>query len=222
MVAAVFPMPSELLERRPQLRLVEGDAAPDRTADEAIDEGLGGGSHPAAQLELLELESPWFDGAWSPAPLLAPVRLDDPFADDEPWDDAFAVPLADAAPALGVVGPAEQRTLHRRVGTDVAVRRQVRRRAQVRRRRLVVGAVLVAVGLALALPVSALGGHQVAGAGTPLSAGATYVVQPGDTLWGIAQRLDAGTGGDPRVLVAQMADQLGSDTVIPGEHLVLP
>jgi hypothetical protein len=45
------------------------------------------------------------------------------------------------------------------------------------------------------------------------------VVQPGDTLLSIAQRLGV---GEERSLVTQMAGQTGSQTVVPGEHIVLP
>jgi LysM repeat protein len=50
--------------------------------------------------------------------------------------------------------------------------------------------------------------------------GGVYVVQPGDTLWSIAVRVDP--TGDPRPIVDQLAQEVGSDTVVPGEHLTLP
>jgi len=71
---------------------------------------------------------------------------------------------------------------------------------------------------ALALPVSALAGTAPTGP-HPLVPGATYVVQTGDTLLSIAQRLGV---GDQHSLVAQMAAETGSQTVVPGEHVVLP
>jgi nucleoid-associated protein YgaU len=85
----------------------------------------------------------------------------------------------------------------------------------------VIGAVLVA----LALPWGGAGGRPLATSG-PVLAGAAatshadYIVQPGDTLWSIAVRLDP--KGDPRVVVGQLEAQTGSDTVVPGEHLRLP
>jgi hypothetical protein len=101
--------------------------------------------------------------------------------------------------------------------------RRVSRRVspEVRRRRLL----FVLIGLlllALALPLSGTGGYShatgpaLAETGHPV----TYVVQPGDTLWSIAQRVEP--NADPRPLVARLAAQTGSDTVVPGEHLVLP
>ena len=56
--------------------------------------------------------------------------------------------------------------------------------------------------------------------GTALSPHTVYVVRAGDTLWSIAQRVEP--NADPRPLVARLAAQTGSDTVVPGEHLVLP
>lgn len=87
------------------------------------------------------------------------------------------------------------------------------------------GAATVGILVALALPWGGAGGHTLATPG-PVLAGATvshhsvYVVQPGDTLWSIAERLDP--SGDPRVLVAELQAQIGSDTVQAGERLRLP
>ncbi len=75
---------------------------------------------------------------------------------------------------------------------------------------------------ALALPLSGTGGHSHAAGSAPAETGgaATYTVQPGDTLWTIAERVDP--TADPRPLVARLAAQTGSDTVVPGERIVLP
>jgi len=56
--------------------------------------------------------------------------------------------------------------------------------------------------------------------GTTLSAHAVYVVQPGDTLWSIAERL--APQGDPRSDVTALAREVGGDTIRPGEKLLLP
>jgi LysM domain len=91
----------------------------------------------------------------------------------------------------------------------------------VRRRRSLLACMAAAL-VVLALPLSGTGGRShatgsaLAGAGRP----STYTVQPGDTLWSIASRVDP--SGDPRPLVSRLAAQVGSDTVVPGEHLVLP
>jgi LysM repeat protein len=85
---------------------------------------------------------------------------------------------------------------------------------------------MVATGLlvALALPWSGTGGSLAtpgpALAGEKVVSHAAYVVQPGDTLWSIAVRLDP--AGDPRSVVAQLETQVGGDNVVPGESLVLP
>jgi hypothetical protein len=106
--------------------------------------------------------------------------------------------------------------------TSVPDRRRVRRStAEVRRRRVL----LVAMGMllvALALPLSGTGGnsHPIGSALAETGHPVAYTVQPGDTLWSIAEQVDP--AGDPRPLVARLASQLGSDTVVPGEHLVLP
>jgi hypothetical protein len=48
----------------------------------------------------------------------------------------------------------------------------------------------------------------------------SYIVKPGDTLWGIATAL-AGDG-DPRPIVARLAQQAPSGLVVVGQRLVLP
>jgi nucleoid-associated protein YgaU len=83
----------------------------------------------------------------------------------------------------------------------------------------------VAIGLlvALAAPWS---GRADGGLATPgpaqatLSAHAVYIVQPGDTLWSIAERLDP--AGDPRPTMTALSEQAGGDTLRPGERLILP
>ena len=93
-----------------------------------------------------------------------------------------------------------------------------------RRRRIV--AVVVASSVVAAL-VLALGGLLASFGGGPLTASerpgapaSVYVVQPGDTFWEIARRLDP--TGDPRPLVARLVAAHGSSALVPGERLALP
>jgi len=47
-----------------------------------------------------------------------------------------------------------------------------------------------------------------------------YVVQPGDTLWSIAQRVEP--GADPRPLVQQLSAELEGAGLQPGQALTVP
>ena len=95
----------------------------------------------------------------------------------------------------------------------------VRRPAAVyRRRRLLV----VAVVLGLLLGVVSFV-QQADATPTPegqLAESITVVVQPGDTLWGIAATLDP--DADPRRLVAELERIAGEGTLQPGQQLVVP
>jgi hypothetical protein len=92
------------------------------------------------------------------------------------------------------------------------------------RRRALLAAVAVAMLVMLALPWGGTGGRSLATPGAAragsLVAGTYYVVRPGDTLWGIADRL--ADGSDPRPLVAQLEVEAGGDALQPGEVLHLP
>jgi hypothetical protein len=56
--------------------------------------------------------------------------------------------------------------------------------------------------------------------GATLVAGQHYVVQPGDSLWSIALRLDP--SGDPRPIVDELTSELGGASLQAGERIVLP
>ena len=92
---------------------------------------------------------------------------------------------------------------------------------EVRRRRTVL-AVLGLLLIALALPLSGTGGysHPTGSALAENRGPFVYTVQPGDSLWSIAERLKP--AADPRPLVAKLARQTGSESVRPGERIVLP
>lgn len=100
-----------------------------------------------------------------------------------------------------------------------------RRPATVYRRRRAVAMVLAAS--VIAALVLAVGGLLASFGGGPLTAperpgapASVYVVQPGDTFWDIARRLDP--AGDPRPLVARLVAAHGSPVLVPGERLALP
>ena len=92
---------------------------------------------------------------------------------------------------------------------------------RVRRRRVVLAAVLAAFVLALlfllALPVRSLGGSTLAQ--DPAAPGQEYVVKVGDTLGSIAAQADPEHRASMEV---QLAREAGSTVVVPGEHLFVP
>lgn len=80
------------------------------------------------------------------------------------------------------------------------------------------GAALLAAGLGLRsldVPRARLlpGARLVPG-------GQAYVVRAGDTLWSIAEAAEP--GGDPRVLVARLEQEVRGGPLVPGERLVVP
>ena len=154
---------------------------------------------------LPDLESPW------PRPAL---RLVEPVAGLGGWSTTTGAPAA-AVPVRD-----------RMVGEPGAVarRRTVSARVRRRRRQVLVGLAVTGAAVGLVLPVSSLGGRPAAGVPGPsavVGTGSTvYVVQPGDTLWSIAARIDR--GGDPRPLAEALARETGSSTVVPGERIRVP
>lgn len=93
-----------------------------------------------------------------------------------------------------------------------------------RRRRLVVAAVALVTALVLVLLANAVL-VRTAGGGTPASvagtsSGPVHVVQPGETLWSIAQGLDA--GGDVRLVVDRLVHLNGRAPLTVGQRLQLP
>ncbi|MGQ0520862.1 MAG: LysM peptidoglycan-binding domain-containing protein [Actinomycetota bacterium] len=95
--------------------------------------------------------------------------------------------------------------------------------ARFRRRRAVaaLGAVvLLGAGAVLAVPGEGpLTSSGTAPALVPVGR-ATYVVQPGDTLWGIARALQP--AGDVRPLVHRLAASRGGAPLQAGERVALP
>ena len=137
-------------------------------------------------------------------------------------------PTRPGRPELRLVQAPERRGLRYRPdeeadGWGASPIAQPRRRASVdvRRRRTI----LAVMGLALALLAFPLGGfggasHTTESVSAAQIHGSTYAVRAGDTLWSIAERVEP--SGDPRPLVAQMASELGSYNVVPGELVSIP
>ncbi len=88
-----------------------------------------------------------------------------------------------------------------------------------RRRRagVVVIAAVVVLLVLLALPIRSFGGSTLAQAAP--AQGQEYVVKPRDTLASIADQADPAHAAS---LAGRMADEIGSTTVVPGEHLFIP
>lgn len=101
--------------------------------------------------------------------------------------------------------------------------RAAARAAALRRRHILLAVVAIGLLVALAAPWSGKGNGGLATPGpapATLSAHSVYIVQPGDTLWSIAERLDP--QGDPRPTMTALSQQAGGDTLRPGERLILP
>jgi Tfp pilus assembly protein FimV len=88
---------------------------------------------------------------------------------------------------------------------------------RVRRRRVVLGAMVLGLLVLLALPIRVLGGSTLAQA--PPSKGQVYVVKSGDTLASIAAQANPDRAGS---LTQELAREVGSSVVVPGEHVFIP
>jgi LysM repeat protein len=93
-----------------------------------------------------------------------------------------------------------------------------------RRRRaialLVAATVVAALVLAVGGLLASFGGGPLTASERPGASASVYVVQPGDTFWEIARRLDP--AGDPRPLVARLVAAHGSPVLVAGERIALP
>ena len=109
-------------------------------------------------------------------------------------------------------------------GTSVARRRAARAKVQRRRRRALVTVVLLSAVAILAVPGHVFGATTGGGLSTDLAnssdlaSGMSYVVQPGDTIGSIAREMNS---VDPAAARASLVRELGSDVVVPGEHVLI-
>jgi Tfp pilus assembly protein FimV len=88
---------------------------------------------------------------------------------------------------------------------------------RVRRRRVVLGAAVIVLLVLLALPIRAFGGSTIAQA--PPAKGQVYVVKTGDTLGSIAAQANPAAAA---TLTVELAHEVGSNVVVPGEHVFIP
>jgi hypothetical protein len=137
------------------------------------------------------------------------------------------VPISTRRPIPRAAVPESPRHLHRTRVQPEGCANEVSAvaRSPRRIRRVLLWTLATAIVVLLALPWGGTGGRPLASpgparVGDPVAAHALYIVQPGDTLWTIAQRLDP--QGDPRAVEAELAAEVGGDTIVPGERLVLP
>ncbi len=149
--------------------------------------------------------------------LTAPLPEDRQFEPVRPGRPELRLVLAPEyrSPRLRPAGDSEFRA-------DVHRIRAPRRRvsAGVRRRRTLFAMMGLALAL-LAVPLSGSGGaSHTTGSTLAANGPVLYTVRAGDSLWSIAERMDP--SGDSRPIVAQLASEIGSDTVVPGEQITLP
>lgn len=94
-----------------------------------------------------------------------------------------------------------------------------------RRRRILVAAVLSSVVFLASLVAGEVAGQVNGSPGsTPVGAAGepvVYVVQPGDSLWAIAERITP-SGVDVRHTVDRLAAASGGPLLHPGQKIVLP
>ena len=128
--------------------------------------------------------------------------------------------------AITISAPATHGPISRRPVEVVSRTANAPVRLTARGRRLA-RTLVIALALVVTLVAAIVAGipSSQAGDGAAVPATATVVVQPGQTLWEVARGV--ATGVDVRETVARIKDLnglsgAGSDTVVPGQALVVP
>lgn len=128
-----------------------------------------------------------------------------------------------ARPVLRVVpcGPSIPEPQVARRSHPVAARPRREAAAVYRRRRTAVVGLVAGVGVVLWLILHALTGSPAPTLGSSTDVAAhVYVVQPGDTLWSIAEQLEP--NADIRPLVDELNAEVHGQPIQPGEQLSIP
>jgi hypothetical protein len=171
-------------------------------------------------LRLVAVPAPGERGGINPPVAFRPVIVEPAWTPppDEDAPDATITPLR----RVGAPRDAERRIAERRANERRSRAIEVRRR---RARALVVALVSVAVAGALWFGTSAMASQsqdhlQVLPGSVKTAQGYLYRVQPGDTVWSIASRLDP--MGDPRPLADQIETEIGGTNLQVGTQVLVP
>jgi hypothetical protein len=125
--------------------------------------------------------------------------------------------MFDEGDAMSVALELEYETFYPKLRVVSLPPRRVAPSPRIQRRRVILALVVVALLVLLMLPIRALAGQTLPVAGP--TAGQQYVVHNGDTLASIADRVG---GSNVAGLQRQLAREVGSTVVVPGEHLLIP
>jgi hypothetical protein len=170
-------------------------------------------------LRLVAIPAPGERGGANPPVAFRPVVVE-PVRTPCPEEDAPGATITALRPP-GVPREFERRLAKRRASERRARVIEVRRR---RARLLRVAITSVAVAGALWFGTSAMASSQdrlqVLPGSVKTTQGYLYSVQPGDTVWSIATRLDP--TGDPRPLADQIESEIGGTNLQVGTQILVP
>jgi hypothetical protein len=107
------------------------------------------------------------------------------------------------------------------IGSTTSVRRREHSSTYKRRRAVIAAGVAGAIATVIYGVGRFVESTDTAPAGTPGDRTCpTVVVEPGDTLWGIARKQSP--NGDPRPIVSGMVEKRGTSVLYPGDRVELP